>query len=344
MSTMHDVAQRAGVSLKTVSRVVNDESGVSAATRARVAAAIAELDFRPNSVARKLRTGRIDVVVLALPHLSQPFYASLAEAVLREAERHGLTVLVELTGGDADAELELASQHGSHLGGLLMYPVGLTDAQARTVAGSVPTVFMSERDYRAPVDRVAMANHDAVRALVTHMASLGYTRIAALGTDETGRPDRSVAWLRLDGYRAGLRDAGLPDLPELHAGTEAWTRAEGAAGVRRLLDAGIGFDAVVAFADVLALGALHAVQEAGLRVPLDVAVAGFDDTDDARYSFPALTSIAPGTAQIAREALALLHDRMHGSAAPGTGRVVVADFELVARESTLGGTSAWAGA
>ncbi|WP_328778081.1 LacI family transcriptional regulator [Streptomyces canus] len=346
MSTMHDVAQRAGVSLKTVSRVVNGEPNVSEQTRQKVAAAIAELDFRPNSVARNLRTGRIDLIGLALPYLSQPYFSSLAEEIMREAERHGLTVLIELTEGDAEAELALVREHGPHLGGLLMYPVGLSDAEALTVARTVPTVFISERAYDAHVDRVAMANREGVRALVGHMVSLGYTRIAALGADHTGRPERAAAHLRLDGYRDGLRDAGLPYLPELvlEVGTPHWNRQEGAAGMRRLIEGGIPFDAVVAFADALALGALHAVQEAGLRVPAEVAVAGFDDTDDARYAHPSLTSVAPGRAQIAREALALLNDRMNGTVDQEPGRLVVADFQLTVRESTLGGMAAWGGA
>ncbi|WP_035849515.1 LacI family DNA-binding transcriptional regulator [Kitasatospora azatica] len=346
MPTMYDVALRAGVSLKTVSRVVNGEPNVSEETRRKVTAAIAELDFRPNSVARNLRTGRVDLVGLALPYLSQPYFSALAEAIMREAERRGLTVLVELTGGDAEAELALVREHGHHLGGLLLYPIGLSDAQARSVAETVPAVLMSERPYDAPVDRVAMANREGVRALVGHMASLGYTRIAALGADHTGLPERSAAHLRLDGYRDGLRDAGLPYDPELvlDVGTPHWSRSAGAEQLRRLIASQVRFDAVVAFADALALGALHAVQEARLRVPADVAVAGFDDTDEARYSYPSLTSVAPGTAQIAREALDLLRDRMSGTAPQGEGRLVVADFELVVRESTLGGSAAWAGA
>ncbi|MDQ0933629.1 LacI family DNA-binding transcriptional regulator [Streptomyces turgidiscabies] len=339
MSTMHDVARRAGVSPKTVSRVVNGEPGVSERTRRKVDAAIAELNFRPNTVARNLRTGRSGLVGLALPHLSQPFYAELAEAIMREAERHELTVLIELTGGDAEAELELVRDHGPHVGGLLMYPVGLSDTQARLVAQIVPTVFMTERSYDAPVDRVAMANREGVRALVNHVVSLGYTRIAALGAGDAGRSDQAAAHLRLEGYQDGLRDAGLPYLPELvrEVYTADWNRRAGAAEMQRLIDAGIRFDAVVAFSDALALGALHAVQEAGLRVPAEVAVAGFDDIDDARYSHPSLTSVAPGTAQIAREALALLNDRMNGTATVGEGRLIVADFDLAIRESTLGG-------
>lgn len=114
--------------------------------------------------------------------------------------------------------------------------------------------------------------------------------------------------------------------------------------MRRLIDQGVPFDAVVAFADVLALGALHTLQEAGVRVPAEVAVAGFDDTDDARYAHPALTSLAPGRSQIAREALVLLNDRMNGTVERDSGRLVVADHQLTVRESTLGGMPAWGGA
>ena len=269
MSTMHDVAQRAGVSPKTVSRVVNGESGVSERTRRKVDAAIAELDFRPNPIARNLRTGRTGLVGLALPHLSQPFYAELAEAIMREAERHDLTVLTELTGGVAEAELALVSEHGPVPGGLLMYPVGLSDEQARSVARTVPTVFMSERAYEAPVDRVAMANREGVRAMVSHMASLGLhadrrPRRRPRRTARAGRGPPAPG--RLPGRAA--RRAACPTCPNSSA---RWAPPTGTGstggGDTRLIERGVPFDALVAFADALALGALHAVQEADLTIP-----------------------------------------------------------------------------
>src|SRR5262249_15463070 len=162
--------------------------------------------------------------------------------------------------GAAEAELALVREHGPHLGGLLMYPVGLSDAQARSVAQTVPTVFMSERAYEAPVDRVAMANREGARAMVGHMASLGYTRIAALGAAHAGGREGWAAHLGLAGYGEGLADAGLPYRPELvcEVGTPDWNRRQGAAGIRGVIADGVRFDAVVAFADALALGALHA--------------------------------------------------------------------------------------
>jgi len=140
------------------------------------------------------------------------------------------------------------------------------------------------------------------------------------------------AGLRLNGYRAALEEAGVPFDPALVA-PALWRRDNGATALAGLLDAGVRFDAVFGLNDVLALGALHELQIRGVRVPQDVAVAGFDDIDEARFASPSLTTVSPGMDEIAERSIGLLLDRIAGNETAATGVHVEAGFQLKIRES-----------
>lgn len=333
--TLHDVARAAEVSIKTVSNVVNDYPHVRPATRARVEAAIAELGYRPNLSARSLRRGRTGVIGLALPELSLPYFAELADSVMRAADRRGLTVLIEQTEGDPDRERSvLTSARRQLTDGLLFSPLGLAAADEEELAVDFPLVLLGERLFTPRVDHVTMQNVAAARAATAHLIEAGRTRIAALGSYDGGGV--SSASLRLQGYREALADAGLAVDEALIGASGPWRRSGGAEAMRRLLEAGIDFDAVFALNDTLALGAMRALQDAGVRVPHDVAVIGFDDIDEARYSSPSLSSIDSGRDEIARTAVDVLQARIDGSATEPP-RLVEAAFSVVARESTARG-------
>src|SRR3954452_2600169 len=141
-ATLHDVAHLAGVSIKTVSNVINDYPHIRPATRERVEAAIAELGYQPNLSARSLRSGRTGVISLALPELSLSYFAELADSVIKAAERRGLTVLLEQTGGDRERELDmLHSARRSLSDGLLFSPLGLGQEDAGLVSVPYPLVL-----------------------------------------------------------------------------------------------------------------------------------------------------------------------------------------------------------
>jgi DNA-binding LacI/PurR family transcriptional regulator len=335
--TMHDVAARAGVSIKTVSNVVNGYPHIRPETRTRVEDAIRHLGYRVNISARNLRQGRTGMIGLALPELSLPYFAELADSVMRAAEARGLVVLIEQTGAHRERELQvLGSAHRRLTDGLLFSPLGLEPEETGLLDVDYPLVLLGERMFGGPVDHVTMANVEASRAATAHLIERGCRRVAVIGA-HAGETMGS-AHLRLEGYRAALADAGIPYDPALVAEAGLWHRSTGAQAMHRLLDGGVELDGVFGMNDALALGALHVLHARGWDVPRQVAVIGFDDVDDARYSEPQLSSIAPGREQIAETAVQMLAERIAGSTA--SPRRVVADYELVERESTAYGRRA----
>lgn len=334
--TLRDVAQLAGVSFKTVSNVLNDHPQVRESTRAKVLAAVEQVGYRPNLAARNLRLGRSGVIGLAVPELSQAFFAQLADEVIRVAAEQDLVVLVEQTGGLRERELEaLRNSRLSLTDGLLLAPLGLTHEDVVPDPAGRPLVVLGEPLFDGPVDHVTMRHEEAARAATAHLLGLGRRRVMLLGahaTEETG-----VAALRYAGYRAAVDGAGLAVDDALVVPVETWDRRSGAEAMARVLDAGVRMDAVFAMNDDLALGALRSLQERGVAVPGDVALVGFDDVADGRYTYPSLTTVEPGRHDIAREAVRLLReridDRARGELEP---RVLAPDFRLVVRESTGG--------
>ncbi|PZF89481.1 LacI family DNA-binding transcriptional regulator, partial [Micromonospora deserti] len=307
---LKDVAERAGVSVKTVSNVVNGYVHVRPDTRARVEEAIAELNYRPNLSARNLRKGRTGVIALAVPELDIPYFAELARHVVTAAAELGWTVLIDQTGGGREQERVAAAGIGDHLiDGLIFSPLALTAEDLVGLDGT-PMVLLGERVDHGPADHVMIDNVAAAREITAHLIGLGRRRIAAIGSQRT--PEGASARLRLAGYTAALSEAGMAYDERLVAPAPAWHRADGATAMRALLASGVRPDAVFCFNDTLALGALRALHEAGLRVPEDVAVAGFDDIEDGRFSVPTLSTIAPDKERIARLSVELLANRLDG--------------------------------
>ncbi|HEY3003018.1 MAG TPA: LacI family DNA-binding transcriptional regulator [Kribbellaceae bacterium] len=331
--TMRDVARRAGVSAKTVSNVVNGYPFIREATRDRVLEAIDALGYQMNINARNLRSGRTGIIALAVPELSLPYFAELADAVISAAEKHGLTVLIEQTNAVRERELTALSSARAHLvDGLLFSPLALGPADAAQLSTALPTVLLGERIFHGPVDHVVIDNVNGSRAATEHLIATGRRRIAVIGThpgEEVG-----TAAIRYNACVAAMRDAGIRALRSLAAPAGPWHRDTGAEAMTRLLKSGTKFDAVFALNDTLALGALRVLVRHGVRVPDDVAMVGFDDIEEARYSIPTLTSVNPCRTDIARAAVDLLVERMAG--AGGAQEEVVAPYRLMVRESTVG--------
>lgn len=334
-TTIHDVARYAGVSIKTVSNVLNDRRHVSQATRDRVFDAVKVLDYRPNLSARSLRSGRSNLVALAVPELTLAYFAHLADDIIREADRRGLVVLIEQTrGGDRARELELLRSPRRRLtDGLLFSPLGMSQEDAHLVEIGTPLVLLGERIFDARADHVTMQNREAANAATAHLISCGRRRIAVLGA-HPGEVVGSAA-LRLDGYRDALDEADIELREELVVEVDMWHRANGAAAMRDLVARGVEFDGVFAMNDELALGAMRVMQEEGIRIPDDVALIGFDDVDEGRYSLPSLSTVDPGRAEIARIALDVLLERVAGASLDDVpARELRSQFRVVEREST----------
>lgn len=329
--TLHDVARLSGVSIKTVSNVINDYPHIRPATREKVEKAIAELGYTPNLTARNLRSGRTGAIALALPDLSLAYFGELAAQVISEAEAAGVVVLVEQTGADRDRELELLRSPRLKLtDGLIFSPLGMGQEDVAALDVPYPMVLLGERIFDGPTDHVTMRNVEAARAATEYLLSLGRRRIAVVGAHE-GEVIGSAA-LRLEGYRQALDAAGIRYDDDIIGYTTLWHRANGADSMRELLARGAEFDAVFGLNDTLALGAMRVLQEAGRRVPDDVAVVGFDGLDEAEYSIPSLTTVDPGRDWIAKTAVTTLLARIAGEAdaAPQT---LLSEFRILERES-----------
>jgi len=331
-ATLRDVAKLAGVSFKTVSNVINDYPHVRPATREKVERAIAELGYKPNLNARSLRSGRTDTIALAVPELNLSYFAELAGMVIAAAEESGLTVVVEQTGGDRDRELALLrSPRLSMTDGLILSPLGMGQEDAEALDVPFPLVLLGERTFDWPCDHVTMRNTEAARAATEYLLASGRRRIAVIGEYE-GEVMGS-ARLRLRGYREALAAHDVPYDASLVVRATLWHRADGARAMHELLDRDVPFDAVFGFNDTMALGAMRVLQEAGRRVPEDVAVIGFDDLDEAAYSIPSLTTVDPGREWLARTALGTLLARIAEEGPKQPPRTELADFTIVARES-----------
>jgi DNA-binding LacI/PurR family transcriptional regulator len=331
---LKDVAARAGVSIKTVSNVVNGYVHVAPETRARVQDAIDELGYKPNVAARQLRSGRSGVIALALPELQSPYFAEMAGLIVQAAERRSWTVLIDQTDGHAERERNLVAGLRRHaIDGLIFSPLALAGEELARGRDDTPMVLLGERIWHGPADHVAIDSTAAAADATGHLARLGRERIAAIGAQD--RPSAVTAHQRLAGYRLALADAGLPADPRLVAEVESFHRADGAAAMARLLDAPDPPDAVFCFNDLLALGAIRTLLARGLDVPGDVAVIGFDDIEDGRFSTPTLSTISPNTDRIAQLAIDLLAERL-GDDSAGPPREIRVGHRLVARESTYG--------
>ena len=336
---LQDVAELAGVSIKTVSNVVNGKGTITPATRARVEEAVARLQYRPNVAARHLRRGNSGMIAVALPELTQPYFAELASELVRAAKDRHLTVLLNQTGGLPESERAISDGIEVPLmDGLVMSPLALDAEDLRHRLDDTPLVLLGEHvGDHPPFPHVGIDNRSAARAATEHLISLGCRRIGALGgplLDGDGRRATETNTLRLQGYRDALDAAGLPWAPELVAPVAEFHRADGAAGMHALLEVPDPPDAVFCFNDLLALGALRALRDRGLSCPGDVRLIGMDDIEESRFSSPSLSTVAPDKSAIAETALDLLLER--GRAPEGPPRMAVVGHRLVARESTLG--------
>jgi len=330
VATLKDVASLAGVSVKTVSNVVNGYAFVKPENRRRVEQALAATGYRPNVGARNLRRGRTGFLALMVPELSIPYFGELAGLVITAAQGHDWSVLIEQTQGTRERERASLSSLGPHMvDGAIVSPEALEAEDFAELAHGVPLVMLGEHAVDVRLDHVAIDNVLAAQTAVSHLTGMGRRRIAAIGQN----PHRGTAALRLEGYRAALAEAGLPQPDELVAPALNYHRRDGAEAMAHLLSLPEPPDAVFCFNDLLAIGAMRAAAERGFRVPSDIAIVGFDNTEESAYSLPSLTTIAPDKTAIAQTAVDLIRRRTEGGEefAP---QDVQTPFSLQVRESS----------
>jgi LacI family transcriptional regulator len=329
MTSIKDVASRAGVSVATVSRVLNDHPSVRQDTRERVLAAVAELGYRPNAVARSLRTDQTNTLGLVISDVLNPFFTELARSVEDEARALGYSVII----GNADEQPELQDHHvrtllDRRIDGLLISPTGGgSPLMLEAARAGVPMVFVDRWIQGVDVPVVRTDGRDAVRDLVAHLYRLGHRQLAII----TGPAATTTGSERVDAFHDAIREHGLT-LPPEYIGQGDFQADSGRRATARFLDMPDPRDrptAIFAADNLMALGAMDEIRARGLKVPDDVALAAFDDISWFVHTDPPITAIAQPTGELGRAAVRALIDRVEGRPAPS----VTVSARLVVRRS-----------
>lgn len=316
-----DVAAAAGVSFKTVSNVVHGRPNVGAETRQRVLAAIAELAYRPDPAGRQLRQGRTNMLTLVVPEITSPYFAQLSHLTIDAAREYGYSVFLEETGGDPQVEQDLLSTLAMRVfDGVIFSPLSASAESLSAFGRTVPSVFLGEHIDGAGLDHLAYDNVASVRDATRHLIDTGRRRIAFLGM-QPGNPNHTGEY-RLTGYRQALTEAGLPIARRMALRAVDYSREEGARRTAEALRSGLDFDGLICANDTLAIGAMYALRMGGRHVPSDVAVVGWDNIPEGRYSAPSLTTVAPDVGELARSAARTLIRRIEHPGASAERHIV----------------------
>ncbi|AZS87132.1 LacI family DNA-binding transcriptional regulator [Streptomyces griseoviridis] len=309
MASIKDVAAEAKVSVATVSRVLNDHPSVSAAARVRVLAAVDALGYRPNAVARSLRTDQTRTLGLVISDVLNPYFTELARSVEEEARALGYSVII----GNADERPELQDHHirtllDRRIDGLLVSPTdGGSPLMLDAAIAGTPMVFVDRWIPGLDVPVVRADGTGAVRDLVAHLHRLGHRRLAIIA----GPAATTTGSERVDAFRDALAAYGIP-LPDVYIGQGDFQAESGRRVTEGFLDLPVPPDVVFATDNLMALGALDAVRARGLRVPDDLALAAFDDIRWFVHTDPPITAIAQPTGDLGRAAVRAVVDRIEG--------------------------------
>jgi LacI family transcriptional regulator len=328
--TVETIAERAGVSIASVSRVLNGH-GARPNTVRRVEQAAAELGYVPNGVARSLKGGRTRQLTFAMPDVGNPAYVSMVRQIQAVTKPLGYRLLLHSTDAVAEDELDVVRSLADRTSdGLILCPIRVTDAHLEVLARAArPVVVIGSLPDAAAVDSVRADSVHGTALAVRHLLERGRRRIAFIN----GPADTVPGHNRALGYRAALREAGLTPDPGLTVTTEFGIEA-GTRAAHRLLQARPDIDSVFCANDQLALGAAHAAHDRGLRIPDDLAVVGMDDSELAMAGQPALTSVDLGSAERGRLAAQMLVARLEGGDHPV--RCETVPPRLAVRASTAG--------
>ena len=324
---MSDVARLAGVGTMTVSRVLSGTVRVSAETTQRVQTAIQQLNYRPNVLARAFRGQRSHSIGLIIPYLYDPFFASCAHAVTAVAREHGYSVIITTSNEDPETEFaEVDEMLQRHVDGLLVIPSRVRNSRlTRALFGKTPVVAFDRPVSDPSIDTVLVQNAVGSRRVVEHLIEHGHRHITYLALS------RSLFTIntRFLGYRRAMQDAGLESCAVFDCTSEEI--------VEQILKAKMALDtppsAVVTSNTLVTRYVLGAISRLGLRIPTDLAFAGFDDFDLAEFTSPPLTVVRQPAQEMGRVAANLLFDRIARGETPHTGNRIVLPVEIVLRRS-----------
>lgn len=327
IATIKDVAKAAGVSVATVSRVLNGDAKVRPDTREHVLAVIRRSGYAPNAMGRDLRRNSTRRILVLLPEISHGFFSGVVRGLDHVARERGYQLMVSITHSSAELERGYVQMlHTRGADGMILLTSRQTAQELDSLAARYPVVLCSERAENAKVPFVGIDNLRAARDVTSWLLGAGHSKVALLGVD--GRYYSSL--LREQGYRQALASHGLAVRQEYIMPGD-FTFRSGLRGCQRLLRLPDPPTAVFALSDVMAAGALRALHECGRKAGEDVAVFGFDDTALSRMVTPQISTVSQQKNRMGRAAMALLFDRMKDPR--GEIQDVYLDYRLILRES-----------
>lgn len=329
MATIRDVAELAHVSVATVSRTLQQPDRVSPKTRVRVLEAIDHTGYKPNLMAVKFRSGKTHSLVVLVPTVANLFFARVISGMQVAAAQRGYTLLLGNTLGNPDIEAEYAKmvQTSQADGVIQLRAHNPFPADMRTTDGLLPMVNACEVRATTECPTVTLDNRAAAATMTRHLIGLGHQSIALI----KGPHASPLTQDRLAGYQDALREANIPFDENLLFNGD-FTLQAGYEAAQRILTIGQRPTALFCENDETAIGAVQALKEAGLRIPEDISVAGFDDIAFAGFCDPPLTTIAQPAEEFGQTAVNLLVDVLNGNIKKAPK--VIMPFELVVRKST----------
>ncbi len=309
MATIVEVARRAGVSVSTVSHVVNRTRHVSPATARLVNEAIDQVGYLPNTLARSLKRASTSSVGLAISAISNPYFSDIICALEAECARLGLMVFLSDTQDDEDSELAVVQAlHQRRVDGVILAPSAAPRRTLDYLAKNRLPCVLIDRLSDDRFDQVGVENISAMRSLIDHVASFGHRRIGFVA----GQPGFATTLERIEGFRVALAAHGIDFVPH-YVVTGSATTASATASTHALLSLPVPPTALVTGNNLATIGAVRAIRERGMSVPSDLSVVGFDDFEWADCFEPRLTLIAQPCVEIARQAATLLAERIASS-------------------------------
>lgn len=330
--TIRDVAKRAGVSIATVSRVLNQSKPVSNRLKQRIMQAVEETGYRPNAVARSMirkKTGLIGVIV---PEIANPYFSGLVEGIEAVAKERACYIILAISEKDAHRELELLRIFQSkQMDGILWAAARVDSAcQQEVMQLKTPCVLIGQRSESEDIPSITIDNRRASYEIVSHLIQLGHRRIGMihgpLWDIQSGRE-------RFEGYRQALSDHGFPCRSDWTAEVKAFDVESGLAGMQSIWRAPEKPTALFCACDRLAVGAITYLKKVGISLPEQFSVAGFDDEELASLITPRLTTVWHSPYQMGYEAARLLTDQINGTPLP-TRDPLTLDYRVIVREST----------
>ena len=338
--TIKDVARECGVAVSTVSRALNNNPDINPQTKEKILQVVQRLGFVPNNSARNLKRVDAKSIAILVKGITNPFFTSMIEVIEERIEKMGYSMVLhhmESKENEVEAALELIKE--KRLQGIIFLGGEFNQSKERLALLSVPYVFSTagikpSENENTTYSILGVDDYAEAKKVTQFLIGLGHTDIAIICTDLS---DESVGTLRLNGYRDALKQAMLPvkeqlicQLPndETH---DVYRMEHGYNAAKKLIDSGTEFTAMFAISDTLAIGASRALREAGIKVPEDVSIIGFDGIELGDYVAPRLSSLKQPTDEIAAASIDLLFELIQGES---ENKHIVFEGSIIEREST----------